>query len=306
MSNLDDLFSKRDKKKKTTKTKFSTLDANEFAKQLESTAIAAVVRAEEDENQVESVERPVVAAVPIAAVVDNLDEEWKPFDSDENKDYTGLKIIQNWKADDREIYSSVNDDGDKKNRFVWGSSAPGKADDAAEDDELNENDQEKTSNDAPVKNTDDKGKGKGDEENKDPAAPVDPVPTPPVPSTGGAYVPPALRRTQQPTSVVPEKPAESTTTGSKYVLPHLRGGNDSAIPSTSVNYRRPNKSQPNLNDAFEFPTLDTVAPTKTTPEKQVNGEEKFELSKKSARNEPKSNESMINLDNKFNALSTNN
>ena len=33
---------------------------------------------------------------------------------------------------------------------------------------------------------------------------------------------------------------------------------DSAIPTTSVNYRRPNKSQPNIMDTMEFPTLDST------------------------------------------------
>ena len=35
----------------------------------------------------------------------------------------------------------------------------------------------------------------------------------------------------------------------------------SGIPTTSVNYRRPNKSQPNIMDTMEFPTLDAVDPS---------------------------------------------
>ena len=39
MADLDDFFKKRDKKKKQThKSKFSTLDTDEFAKQLEATS----------------------------------------------------------------------------------------------------------------------------------------------------------------------------------------------------------------------------------------------------------------------------
>ena len=90
MSNLDDFFKKRDKKKKTTtKTKFPTLDTDELAKNLEATTVRVVEEADAEFQEVPSERVPNVA--------ENLDEEWKPFDSDENKDYTGLRInIQNW------------------------------------------------------------------------------------------------------------------------------------------------------------------------------------------------------------------
>ena len=70
MSNLDDLFTKRDKKKKTTtKSKFSTLDANEFAKQLEATSS----RADEDGDfQQDGSDR-----FGNFNSNDNMDEEWK-------------------------------------------------------------------------------------------------------------------------------------------------------------------------------------------------------------------------------------
>jgi hypothetical protein len=88
MADLDDLFKKRDKKKKQTKSKFSTLDTDEFAKHLE----ASTVKADEENEDQENAEKQVNVATN-----EQLDEEWKPFDSDENKDYTGLRInIQNW------------------------------------------------------------------------------------------------------------------------------------------------------------------------------------------------------------------
>ena len=87
--------------------------------------------------------------------------------------------------------------------------------------------------------------------------------------TGGSYVPPALRRQQQtessdkpaPTAAPAAESAQST--GSKYVPPSMRNrsANDSAIPTTSVNYKRPGKSQPNIMDTMEFPTLDAVEPS---------------------------------------------
>ena len=51
-----------------------------------------------------------------------------------------------------------------------------------------------------------------------------------------------------------------------YVPPSMRGrmaessSGSSDIPTSSVNYRRPNKAQPNLNDCLEFPSLDAMGP----------------------------------------------
>ena len=74
-------------------------------------------------------------------------------------------------------------------------------------------------------------------------------------------MPPSLRRQQVESS---DKPSSSNTTSdtpaNKYVPPSMRNKTttDSAIPSTSVNYRRPNKAQPNIMDTMEFPTLDSA------------------------------------------------
>lgn len=89
MSNLDDFFKKRDKKKKvTTKSKFSTIDPEELAKNLEASTINVKTDEAVDATElVKDTER-------VEKTTDNLDGdgEWKPFDSDENKDYTGLRI----------------------------------------------------------------------------------------------------------------------------------------------------------------------------------------------------------------------
>lgn len=87
MSNLDDFFKKRDKKKKSAKSKFPTLDTDELVKNLEATAIKAEdeVDYQDDNNNFTSSTNTNVA------LNDNLDEEWKPYE-DENKDLSGLKI----------------------------------------------------------------------------------------------------------------------------------------------------------------------------------------------------------------------
>jgi hypothetical protein len=86
MSNLDDFFKKRDKKKKSAKSKFPTLDTDELAKNLEATAIKA-----EDETDFQDNNNNLTGNTNNLAVNDNLDEEWKPYE-DENKDLSGLKI----------------------------------------------------------------------------------------------------------------------------------------------------------------------------------------------------------------------
>ena len=85
MSNLDDFFKKRDKKKKTTKSKFLTLDTDELAKNLEATAI----KGGDEETDLQDNNNNLTNNNLV--VNDNLDEEWKPYE-DENKDLTGLKI----------------------------------------------------------------------------------------------------------------------------------------------------------------------------------------------------------------------
>lgn len=69
MSNLDDFFSKRDKKKKTTTKKFTALDANEFAKQLEATS--SRLDGEDGEYQNDSDRANNLNSN------DNMDEEWR-------------------------------------------------------------------------------------------------------------------------------------------------------------------------------------------------------------------------------------
>ncbi len=81
-----------------------------------------------------------------------------------------------------------------------------------------------------------------------------------APSTG-AYIPPSMRTRVQAEQSKPTEAAPSTT--SKYVPPSMRNKTSESssayeIPTTSVNYRRPNKSQPNINDCLEFPTLDAA------------------------------------------------
>merc|ERR1712110_72803 len=96
------------------------------------------------------------------------------------------------------------------------------------------------------------------------------------PSTG-AYVPPSMRR------------MEAASTGSSGY----------EIPTTSVNYRRPNKSQPNLNDCLEFPSLDAQG-TDSVDKNSTGSTEKFEYAKKSGRVEVKNEkESQIHIQNKF-------
>lgn len=126
MADLDDFFKKRDKKKKTTKSKFVTLDTEEFAKQLEATTVRTV------EEEIEFQENGDFST-PVANIAvpgENLDEEWKPFDSEENKDYTGLRIkIENWKVEDEENNNEgIDVEQEKKAACPWGVCSSGPKD----------------------------------------------------------------------------------------------------------------------------------------------------------------------------------
>ncbi len=109
-ANLDDFFRKRDKKKKSSKTtKFSKIDNAELASHLD--AVSSTVALIEDEQQVDT-DVPSSILAPSAVVVapssdlttnitstkiitkteDDGDDEWKQFETDENRNYSGLKI----------------------------------------------------------------------------------------------------------------------------------------------------------------------------------------------------------------------
>jgi len=311
MSNLDDFFKKRDKKKKstTTKTKFSTLDTEKLAKNLEAIAITNVVPDAADTEAVEvTATREQEVAPTRAQGNENLDEEWKPFDSEENKDYTGLRInTQTWKDDEEDgEFNNYTDENSVKKSCPWGSSGKSKGN---QDNLDNDNDQEEEN--PKIQASEPKTIAAVLAENTN-AANVTGTPAEPavVAPTPGAYIPPSMRARMQ--AEAPQKPAVAAPTPGAYVPPSLRNrtadsGPSYEIPTNSVNYRRPNKSQPNLNDCLEFPSLD-AGPDSMTMAGMTNGDggERFEFAKKSAKIEPKNEkDSQIHIQNKFTALSSN-
>jgi len=346
MSNLDDFFNKRDKKKKSAKSKFPTLDTDKLAKNLEATAIKTGdddLDAQDNNNNLTS----GTGTTNSAANNDNLDEEWRPYE-DENKDLSGLKITFLKQVEyENNDYSGVIDENEKKSACPWGavnssSSAHKQYDESNQQDDSNETVQQRqqtalsdstnqqtnadiqksssstqlTSASAASEQANPGDNNKSDSSNTTSSSGST--------STGGAYVPPALRRQQPDTGKPTPPPASTATTEStnKYVPPGMRnrqaesgssgGGSssmNSGIPTTSVNYRRPNKSQPNINDTMEFPTLDAAGTegSANANDKLSNGAgEKFEMAKKGARVEPKAEGNHVTLANKFTALSSNN
>jgi len=303
MADLDDFFSKRDKRKKA-KSKFSTLDTDEFAKQLEATTATEEASTEAASDAAVTTQQQASSNLTQSSITNNetggMDgDEWKPFESDENKDYSGLRIkIQQLKEDDEDCDATTGyDENEKKPLCPWGSSTMQKQD--YEDVDYNSvkvDKKEKTAiTPAPV-------------ETKQEA----------VASANGAYISPAMKRQMAEASgnkisTQPAAPAASTSesSGGKYVPPNMRnktGADSYSIPTSSVNYRGPKgsaKGQPNINDTSDFPTLGgAVEHGKTS---KVNGfDEKFEVAKKSARVEQKSGDNEIDLINKFTALSTDN
>jgi len=298
MSNLDDFFKKRDKKKKsaTKVNKFSTIDTEELAKNLE---VATIQTEETDPDFQEKSERVTTS--------ENQDEEWKPFDSEENKDYTGLRINTNtWKDEDEfsEIQGVVDDNLAKPN-CPWGAGKG--ASKSQDDDEDDEDVSYDTSNNEPV-STEPKTIAAVIAENNAASAAAESKAEPSAPApTPGAYIPPSMRaRMAAEAAPKPAAPAPSSS-GGAYVPPSMRGrmgessSGSSDIPTSSVNYRRPNKAQPNLNDCLEFPSLDAMGPGGA--DKNATPDDRFEYAKKSGRVEPKNEkDSQINLQNKFATL----
>lgn len=313
MSNLDDFFKKRDKKKKSAKSKFPTLDTDELVKNLEATAIKAEdeVDYQDDNNNFTSSTNTNVA------LNDNLDEEWKPYE-DENKDLSGLKItFLKQVEDENNDYLGVIDENEKKSACPWGAvQAQNKFDENEQNDNdlvnepltvkqtaLSDSTNQLTNTDIQKSAQQTAAETASESTSKSETT-----------SSSGAYVPPSLRRAQ-PAETKPVPVTTTESTASKYIPPSMRGrqaessssSSGSAIPTTSVNYRRPNKSQPNIMDTMEFPTLDAAGTESTTTTNTSSGTgEKFEMAKKGARIEPKSEGNMINLANKFTALSSNN
>lgn len=86
--------------------------------------------------------------------------------------------------------------------------------------------------------------------------------------TTGSYVPPQLRNQQAADKL--SSSIQSSSGGGAYIPPHLRNKGSEAAPKLSndsgfqTSSKRSNKNQPNINDAFEFPSLsDVVKPSST-------------------------------------------
>jgi hypothetical protein len=123
-ADLDDFFKKRDKKKKTKTTKYSKIDNAELASHLDAVSSNLVLNDDEQQQvaqfdtdyvpptSIVNNQQPQIA--PVVTIVnskddsltsninsiniksnnnnDDGDDEWRQFESDENKNYSGLKI----------------------------------------------------------------------------------------------------------------------------------------------------------------------------------------------------------------------
>lgn len=311
MSNLDDFFKKRDKKKKGTvaaKSKFSTLDTEQLAKNLE-----AVTVTQPDETDPDFQDAPVKERVTAS---ENQDEEWRPFDSEENRDYTGLRInTQTW-ADDDEDNEQGADQDENAAKPAWVASAwgakKGKEANNQEDEDEDEDREDKEENTVSQEPksmaaivTENKT-SEGAEQTKADVATSSASSTAPTP---GAYIPPSMRA-RMAAEAASEAPKPAASSSGAYVPPSMRNrapessstsGGGYEIPSSSVNYRRPNKSQPNFNDCLEFPSLD-AAGSDAPPASQ--NDDRFEFAKKSGRVEPKNEkDNRVHTQNMFATLS---
>jgi len=327
-ANLDDFFRKRDKKKKSSKsTKFSKIDNAELASHLDAVSSNVALIDDEQQQQVDTdiqstILAPVVVAAPSSDLTTNVtstklinkaeddgDDEWKQFETDENRNYSGLKInFLRTNESDEENEEEVDGEVEKKSNCPWlASSKP--------EDEEEENKNDSYEEDR-IKVTEEKRESEKVEiSSRSLTAAVA------APAGGSSYVPPHLRSQQQqqsqPKQQQPDKPAavEASQPGS-YVPPYLRktGG---ATPSSyappsregfqSSTTTRRGKNQPNINDECEFPSLSDVKPVETSTSKSISNtsDSKYEqTTKRSSKVDSHPNApSRIGIENKFNALS---
>lgn len=311
MASLDDFFKKRDKKKKTTKSK---LDIDEISKKLEANNENNADDFDQENNFNENTKE--VASSNSASAVANgegVDEEWMPFDAGENKDLTGLKInTATWNVDDEFGENEGGyEGGEKKPSFKWGEKVVSKrdTDDDQNDDEKEEESEEKQPANKQLNDPTSKPLSTTTTETKTEAPSASS-------STSTAYVPPSMRnKTSMESSTASSSSSDKQVTApasssGAYVPPSMRNrtGNESsmsAIPSSSVNYRKSNKSQPNIMDTMEFPTLDNAEPSSNEKAFSNNTtNEKFELAKRTGKVDQKSGNNMIDIGNSFSALSS--
>ncbi|XP_026836061.1 protein CDV3 homolog isoform X4 [Drosophila erecta] len=95
MAELDDFFAKKDKKKSKNKTKFVTAD--EMVKNLEDGSKREVVKPKKAEavaGGVAVVGENENSGTKVPESAPPVEEEWKEFEEEQRKDYSGLKIGQ--------------------------------------------------------------------------------------------------------------------------------------------------------------------------------------------------------------------
>lgn len=330
--NLDDFFKKRDKKKNT-KAKFSTLNTEEFAKQLEAVAkvesnyeasypgdedinpnsvmqiiepstnvVELTVSSSTTNNQSINLSSTKITAPQIKTEnILNTDEDWKPFESEENKDYSGLRVnlLQNWKDDnDEENEYEIDGESDKKPNCPWK-----KIGSVEKPIDLKENVSDLNGDKKPLET-----------EKKMEITSSEPSTT----AVPGKYIPPSMRNTSSAISApVSSEPLVSTN---KYVPPSLRAATvsttDKNIGFQSVSQSKRNKNQPNINDICEFPSL-SDAPTSIAEQVDSKTSHSISASNYDVENDKEvtskpatshyinqENKNLINLGNKFDALSS--
>lgn len=315
-TDLDDFFNKRlNKKKKNAGKKFDKINTEEFARHLEANAAAAAAKDLTALNFDTTVNREFGDAQgqQTGSNVNN-DEDWTPFESEENKDYSGLRvnILQNWK-DENENEEEVqqDDETEKQPNCPW-SKIKQKVVPLHLDNE-NDADEPTPKETVESKNISESVKQAANGESSKPAE-----------ATGSRYIPPHLRAQQQQqqpqqpqqAAAPPPVPAAASSGGSKYVPPHLRNSTntqssyDSAPVSRQMDYqtssnRKYNKNQPNINDVSEFPSLgDFTGPIANTQSgEDSKNENQFEQPKRGGKVDARGTTSKIDLENKFDALS---
>uniref|UniRef100_A0A0K8TNY5 Protein CDV3 homolog n=1 Tax=Tabanus bromius TaxID=304241 RepID=A0A0K8TNY5_TABBR len=111
MADLDDFFAKKDKKKNKGK-KFTS--AEELARKLEDTSKRAT-EPQKPRKEHSAIKNASCDDDEVNNVDQHKDDEWKDFEEEERKDYTGLKIGQLTISEEEQNATNNDQDGDNGN-----------------------------------------------------------------------------------------------------------------------------------------------------------------------------------------------
>jgi len=278
MSNLDDFFSKKDKKKGG-KKKFTTANTDTLAKNLEKQELKEA-KAEEVKAPLATSEANKAQAALASKNENSVEDEWKDYD-EEKKDYSNLKIealkVEDENEDEgNEEEHEINEDGEKVPKREGGPWNKGKGEGKSKQRNTNANASAKSEEDQDIEELRRREKERAKAE---------------LESSIGA--------------------PKGSVVGGSYVPPHMRGGGGGASRESGGSERltpmrggpRRSKHVPDMASEINFPSLGGETGGTPSSGRHERDFEEVRGSGSSQHHSSRNNDApQLALGNKFNAL----